>query len=80
MNSFSLNSFALNPVPEILFGPGRLADLPKKAEGLAGRGVPLLLVADPALKGLGLTALAGLLHYVKVGPNEYDDESAGKGS
>jgi len=58
MNSFSLNSFALNPVPEILFGPGRLADLPKKAEGLAGRGVPLLLVADPALKGLGLTALA----------------------
>ena len=53
-----MNSFALNPVPEILFGPGRLADLPKKAEALAGRGVPLLLVADPALKGLGITALA----------------------
>ena len=53
-----MTSFALNPVPEILFGPGRLADLPKKAEALAGSGAPLLLVADPALKGLGITALA----------------------
>lgn len=51
-------SFALNPVPEILFGPGRLADLPRKAEARAGRGATLLLVADPALKGLGITALA----------------------
>jgi formate dehydrogenase iron-sulfur subunit len=29
-----------------------------------------------ALLGMGLTALLGFLHYVKVGPNEYEDESA----
>ena len=31
-----------------------------------------------ALFGLGLTALLGFLHYVKVGPNTYDEDDDGK--
>ena len=53
-----MNSFTLSPVPEIIFGPGRLADLSAKAEALAGRGAAILIVADPVLKGLGITGLA----------------------
>lgn len=53
-----MSSFTLSAVPEILFGPGRLADLPGKAEALAGKGAPVLLVADPALKALGITGRA----------------------
>lgn len=31
-----------------------------------------------ALLGLGLTALAGFLHYVKVGPNSYEADEKPK--
>jgi alcohol dehydrogenase class IV len=53
-----MTSFTLSPVPEILFGPGRLADIADKAKTLAGRGAVILLVADPVLKSLGITGLA----------------------
>ena len=53
-----MNSFTLSDIPEILFGPGRLADLAPKAEALGGKGASVLLVADPALGGLGITKLA----------------------
>ncbi len=53
-----MNSFTLSPIPEILFGAGRLADLGGKAEGLGGKGAHVLLVADPALRGLGITGRA----------------------
>jgi alcohol dehydrogenase len=53
-----MNSFTLSPIPEIIFGPGRLADLSAKTEALAGRGAAILIVADPVLKGLGITGLA----------------------
>lgn len=53
-----MSSYVLSFVPEIRFGPGRLSDIVEKATGLAGKGAALLLVADPALKGLGITGLA----------------------
>jgi alcohol dehydrogenase class IV len=51
-------SFTLSAVPEIIFGPGRLADIAGKAEALAGRAAAILMVADPVLKTLGITGLA----------------------
>lgn len=51
-------TFTLNATPDILFGAGRLAEIAAKAEALAGRGATLLLVADPALKALGITGAA----------------------
>lgn len=54
----SVSSFTLSPIPEIIFGPGRLADIVPKCEALAGGGATILLVADPALRPLGITALA----------------------
>jgi alcohol dehydrogenase len=53
-----MNSFTLSPIPEIIFGPGRVADIAAKAEALAGRAAAILMVADPVLKGLGITGLA----------------------
>ena len=53
-----MTSFALSFIPEILFGAGRFADLGDKAGALAGRNVHVLVVADPALKGLGITTRA----------------------
>jgi alcohol dehydrogenase class IV len=53
-----MTSFTLSPVPEIIFGPGRLADIAGKAEALAGRAASILMVADPVLKTLGITGLA----------------------
>ena len=53
-----MNSFTLSPIPEIIFGPGRLADVAAKAEALTGRGAVILIVADPVLKGFGITGLA----------------------
>ena len=53
-----MNGFTLSAIPEIIFGPGRLADIAAKAEALAGRGAVILLVADPVLKSLGITGLA----------------------
>lgn len=51
-------SFTLSPVPGIVFGPGRLADITEKAEALAGRAATIVMVADPVLKTLGITGLA----------------------
>ncbi|MBI2720478.1 MAG: iron-containing alcohol dehydrogenase [Rhizobiales bacterium] len=53
-----MKPFVLSRVPEIIFGAGRLTELGPKATALAGRGAPILLVADPALAGLGITARA----------------------
>jgi alcohol dehydrogenase class IV len=53
-----MTSFVLSAVPEIRFGAGRLADIVPLAEARGGSGATLLLVADPALKTLGITGLA----------------------
>ncbi len=53
-----MTSFTLSPIPEILFGAGRIADLGAKAEALGGTGAHALIVADPALKAPGITARA----------------------
>ena len=53
-----MQSFTLSSIPEIIFGAGRLADLAGKAKALAGSGGHVLMVADPALSGLGITACA----------------------
>ena len=47
-------AFSLGRVPEILFGPGRLADLPSRLT----KDTTVVLVADPALQKLGITARA----------------------
>ena len=51
-----MQSFTLAPVPEIVFGSGRIAELASRATLLAGRNAPVALIADPALDGLGITA------------------------
>ncbi|PZF77836.1 iron-containing alcohol dehydrogenase [Aestuariivirga litoralis] len=53
-----MSSFTLSFVPEIRFGAGRLGDIAPLAEAKAGKGAAVLLVADPALKELGITAQA----------------------
>jgi len=53
-----MKSFVLSAIPEIVFGNGRIDALPDKAKSLAGEGAHVLLVADPALTGLGITARA----------------------
>ncbi|MDO8354036.1 MAG: iron-containing alcohol dehydrogenase, partial [Aestuariivirga sp.] len=50
--------FTLSRLPEIIFGAGRIADLPVKVEGLAGKGAAVLVVADPMLTTLGITGRA----------------------
>ncbi len=58
-----MQPFSLNAVPEIIFGPGRLAELGARATALAGRGAAVMIVADPVLTKLGATTrLAGVLH------------------
>lgn len=53
-----MTSFVLSAVPEIRFGAGRLADIVPLAEARGGSGATVLMVADPALKALGITGLA----------------------
>lgn len=53
-----MKGFVLGAVPDIRFGPGRLADIVTKAEALSGRGAVILIVADPALQPAGITGLA----------------------
>lgn len=53
-----MKGFVLGAVPDIRFGPGRLADIATKAEALSGRGAVILIVADPALQPAGITGLA----------------------
>ena len=68
-----MSGFTLSHIPEIIFGPGRLADIATKAEALAGRGAAILMVADPALKPLGITGLAlGLLEKAGFDAHVYD--------
>jgi alcohol dehydrogenase len=50
-----MQPFTLSRLPEIIFGAGRIADLSGKVEGLAGKGAPVLVVADPMLTKLGIT-------------------------
>jgi alcohol dehydrogenase class IV len=49
-----MQSFSLAATPEIVFGNGRLAELPARVTALAGKGVPVALVADPVLTQLGI--------------------------
>lgn len=51
-------SFTLSAIPEIHFGPGKIAELGAKAATLAGKDSHVLVVADPALDSLGITARA----------------------
>lgn len=51
-----MQSFSLAPVPEIIFGNGRLADLPGCVTALAGKAQPVMIVADPAMMALGITS------------------------
>ncbi len=53
-----MQAFVLSRIPEICFGAGRLSDLAGKVEGLAGKQASVMLVSDPALNGLGITARA----------------------
>ena len=53
-----MTSFILSAVPEIRFGAGRVADIVPLAEARGGSGATVLMVADPALKALGITGLA----------------------
>jgi alcohol dehydrogenase len=57
-----MQSFSLAPIPEIIFGNGRLADLPGQVTRLAGKAAPVMIIADPAMTAFGVTAkLAKLL-------------------
>lgn len=49
-----MQSFSLAPIPEIAFGNGRLAELPGRVTGLAGKGAAVMIVADPAMTALGI--------------------------
>jgi alcohol dehydrogenase class IV len=51
-----MQPFALAPIPEIVFGQGRLSDLPGRVTGLASKGQPVMIIADPAMAMLGITA------------------------
>ncbi len=53
-----MNSFTLSHIPEIIFGAGKLSDVAAKVEALGGKGAHVLVVADPALKALGITGRA----------------------
>jgi alcohol dehydrogenase len=53
-----MQPFTLAPVPEILFGPRRIAEIASRATLLAGRGAPVAIIADPALAALGITSHA----------------------
>ena len=68
-----MTSFTLSFVPEIRFGAGRLADIVPQVELRAGKGAVALVVADPALKALGITAQAcDLLGKAGMAAHVYD--------
>lgn len=68
-----MTSFTLSFVPEIRFGAGRLADIVPQVELRAGKGAVVLLVADPALRALGITAQAcDLLAQAGIAAHVYD--------
>lgn len=49
-----MQSFSLAPVPEIVFGNGRLAELPGRVTGFAGKGAAVMIIADPAMTASGV--------------------------
>jgi alcohol dehydrogenase len=53
-----IGHFSQNAIPEIVFGPGRLAEIGDRLTALTKGPQPVLLVADPALAPLGITASA----------------------
>jgi alcohol dehydrogenase class IV len=68
-----MQPFSLAPVPEIIFGNGRLADVPGHVATHAGKGQPVMIIADPAMTMLGVSArLMGLLAAAGHGASVYD--------
>jgi alcohol dehydrogenase class IV len=53
-----MQPFELSGIPQIAFGSGRLAELGGRVTALAGEAASVLLLADPALAALGITATA----------------------
>lgn len=51
-----MQPFALASIPEIAFGNGRLAELPGRVTGLAGKGAMVMIIADPAMRAAGVVA------------------------
>jgi alcohol dehydrogenase class IV len=49
-----MQPFSLAATPEIVFGNGRLAELPARVTAMAGKGAPVALIADPVLTRLGI--------------------------
>lgn len=68
-----MQSFSLAPVPEIAFGNGRLAELPGRVTGLAGKGAAVMITADPAMTASGVAPrLVGLLAQAGHAASLYD--------
>jgi alcohol dehydrogenase class IV len=53
-----IKHFSQTAIPEIVFGSGRLAEIGDRLTALLKGPIPVLLVADPALAPLGITARA----------------------
>lgn len=56
LEQIPMQPFSLASVPEIIFGNGRLSDLPGHVTRLAGKGRAVMIIADPAMTSLGVTA------------------------
>ena len=57
-----MQPYSLNPASPIAFGPGRLADIGKDVEAVAGAGASVVVVADPFVAQQGLAEkIAGQL-------------------
>jgi alcohol dehydrogenase class IV len=68
-----MQPFLLAATPEIIFGNGRLADLPSHVTRLAGKAQPAMIIADPAMAALGVTSrLAKLLAEAGHATGAYD--------
>ncbi len=53
-----MQSFTLSRPPEIIFGAGKLSDLGSRTARFAGQGAAILVIADPVMTTLGITARA----------------------
>jgi alcohol dehydrogenase class IV len=54
MEPHPMKPFTLSRVPEILFGAGALSQASSKIDALTGDKGPVMIVADPAMKSLGI--------------------------
>jgi alcohol dehydrogenase class IV len=54
MEPHPMKPFTLSRVPEILFGAGALSQASGKIDALTGDKAPVMIVADPAMKSLGI--------------------------